>query len=45
MSFFELLSGDPDIGKHLSKAELEGIFDYGYCVRHVDVVFERLGVG
>lgn len=44
-SFFDLLSGDPDISKHLSKAELEGIFDYGYFLRHVDTVFERLGLG
>ncbi|MCK5654531.1 MAG: adenylosuccinate lyase, partial [Dehalococcoidia bacterium] len=44
-SFFDLLSGDPDISKHLSKSELEGIFDYGYFLRHVDTVFERLGLG
>ena len=43
-SFFDLLSGDPDISKHLSKSELEGIFDYGYFLRHVDTVFERLGL-
>lgn len=45
VSFFDLLNGDPDVSKHLSKAELEGIFDYGYFVRHVDAVFARLGLG
>jgi len=45
VSFFELLGGDTEINRHLSKAELEGIFDYGYFVRHVDEVFERLGLG
>jgi adenylosuccinate lyase len=44
-SFFQLLSGDPEVVKHLSKSKLEGIFDYGYFVRHVDAVFERLGLG
>jgi adenylosuccinate lyase len=44
-SFFDLLSGDPDISKHLSKSELEGIFDYGYFLRHVGAIFERLGLG
>jgi len=45
VSFLDLLVADPDVGKHLSKAELEGIFDYGYFVRHVDAVFARLGLG
>jgi adenylosuccinate lyase len=44
-SFFELLSGDTEVNHHLSKAELEGIFDYGYFLRHVDAVFQRLGLG
>jgi adenylosuccinate lyase len=44
-SFFDLLKADPDVGKHLSKAELEGIFDYGYFLRHVGAIFERLGLG
>jgi adenylosuccinate lyase len=44
-SFLDLLQADPDVGKHLSKAELEGIFDYGHFLRHVDTIFERLGLG
>ncbi|MCK4722698.1 MAG: adenylosuccinate lyase, partial [Dehalococcoidia bacterium] len=43
-SFLDLLVGDPEVGKHLSKAELEGIFDYAYFIRHVDAIFERLGL-
>ena len=41
-SFLDLLSADPDVGRHLSRAELEAIFDYGYFVRHVGAVFQRL---
>ena len=43
-SFLDLLSADPDVGRHLSRAELEAIFDYGYFVRHVGAVFQRLGL-
>jgi adenylosuccinate lyase len=45
MSFFDILSADPEVGKHLSQAELEGIFDYAYFIRHVDAIFARLGLG
>jgi adenylosuccinate lyase len=44
ISFFDLLNSDPEFGKHLSKAELEGIFDYGHFLRHVDDIFKRLGL-
>ncbi len=44
-SFLNLLNGDPEVGEHLSKAELEGIFDYDYFIRHVDAIFARLGLG
>ncbi len=44
ISFFDLLNADPDVGKYLSKAELEGIFDYGHFLRHVDHIFKRLGL-
>jgi adenylosuccinate lyase len=44
MSFFDLLNSDPEFGKHLSKVELEGIFDYGHFLRHVDDIFKRLGL-
>jgi adenylosuccinate lyase len=45
VSFLDLLAGDAEVGKHLSKAELEGIFDYNYFIRHVDAIFARLGLG
>jgi adenylosuccinate lyase len=44
-SFLGMLQSDPDVGKHLSKSELEGIFDYGYFLGHVDEIFERVGLG
>ena len=45
VSFLDLLTGDPEVGKHLSKAELDGIFDYAYFIRHVDSIFARLELG
>ncbi|MFQ5988023.1 MAG: adenylosuccinate lyase [Dehalococcoidia bacterium] len=45
VSFLDLLQADPDVSKRLSKSELEGLFDYGYFLRHVDAVFDRLGLG
>ena len=44
-SFLGLLQSDPDVGRHLSKSELEGIFDYDYFLRHVDEIFDRVGLG
>ncbi len=44
VSFLGLLQSDPDVGKHLSKSELEDIFDYGYFLGHVDETFERVGL-
>ena len=35
---------DLALSAHLSKAELNSIFDYGYYLKHVDEVFERLGL-
>ena len=43
--FLGLLQADPEVGKHLSKSELDGIFDYQFFLRHVDAVFTRLGLG
>jgi len=42
--FLSLLEADRRITAHLSKAELNSIFDYGYYLKHVDEVFERLGL-
>jgi adenylosuccinate lyase len=42
--FLGLLKVDRRITAHLSKAELNSLFDYGYYLQHVDEVFERLGL-
>jgi len=44
-SFLGLLQHDTDVSKHLSKAELEGLFDYNYFLGHVDEIFQRVGLG
>jgi adenylosuccinate lyase len=42
--FLSLLGADRRITAHLSKKELDSLFDYGYYLKHVDEVFERLGL-
>ena len=37
-----LLKKDPDVGKALSDAELEELFDLGYHLKHVDAIFDRV---
>lgn len=39
-----LLKTDPEVALYLNKKELEKLFDYGYYVRYVDEVYERLGL-
>ena len=43
-SFLSLLEFDERILVHLSKSELESLFDYNYYVKYVDSIFERLGL-
>lgn len=43
-SFLGLLEGDKRIVARLDKKELKSLFDYGYYLRHVDEVFQRLGL-
>jgi adenylosuccinate lyase len=43
-SFLSLLEADSRITSHLSKEELKSLFDYDYYLKHVDNVFERLGL-
>ena len=43
--FEELTRGDKEILKVLEKKELEEIFDLKKNVKHVDIVFKRLGLG
>lgn len=43
-SFLDLLKTDTEVTAQLSESELASLFDYGYFVRHVDKVFQRLGL-
>ncbi len=43
--FLELLAADQDVTRVLPRGELEKLFDYSFYARHVDVAFERLGLG
>ena len=40
--FLSLLKADKDVGKALSAAELEALFDLGYHLKHVDTIFARV---
>ncbi|MFO7773694.1 MAG: adenylosuccinate lyase [Dehalococcoidia bacterium] len=42
--FRNLLEADRRITIHLSKEELDSLFDYGYYLKYVDEVFGRLGL-
>jgi len=43
-NFLSLLEADNQVTAHLAKAELESLFDYSYYLKHVDSIFERLGL-
>jgi len=40
--FLPLLKADPDIAKVLSPSELEALFDLGYHLKNVDIIFKRV---
>jgi len=40
--FLSLLKADKDVAKVLSAHQLEGLFDLGYHLKHVDTIFERV---
>lgn len=42
LSLLSLLKADPDVSKRLSADELDGLFDLGYHMRHVDTIFDRV---
>ncbi|MEW6770423.1 MAG: adenylosuccinate lyase [Bacillota bacterium] len=42
--FKELLQADPEVSGWLSSGELDGIFDYGYFLKHVDEIYRRFGL-
>ncbi|MDH4368176.1 MAG: adenylosuccinate lyase, partial [Dehalococcoidia bacterium] len=41
-AFLSLLAADKRVSHHLSRKELNSLFDYGYYTQHVDEVFRRL---
>lgn len=43
-SFLSLLKEDNDVMKHLNSKDLKDIFDYRRFLKHVDTVYERLGL-
>jgi adenylosuccinate lyase len=43
-SFLDLLMADTEVMAHLSEKELKSLFDYNYFTKHVDKVFQRLGL-
>lgn len=42
--FRQLLEADPQIQQHLSKSDLDDAFDYHWHLRHVDEIFQRVGL-
>jgi len=42
--FLKLLKSDPDVSCHLNAKEMDTLFDYRRFLKHVDAVFERLGL-
>ncbi len=42
--FMKLLLEDDAIMEHLSKEEIEGLFDDSYHLKNVDVIFKRVGI-
>ena len=42
--FRELVRSDPTVTMYMSQADLDDTFDYGYYVRFVDDVFDRIGL-
>ena len=42
--FRDMMRADPEVNSQLASEELEALFDYRYYVRHVDEIFERVGL-
>jgi adenylosuccinate lyase len=40
--FADLLKADREIARHLSPAEIDGLFDTAYHLKHVDTIFRRV---
>jgi adenylosuccinate lyase len=43
-NFLSLLKADPEVTANLLPDELETLFDYQYYLRHLDEIFQRLGL-
>ena len=43
-TFLDVLRADPEVGKHLSPAELESLFDEHHYLKHVDLILRRSGI-
>ena len=44
VAFLSLLEADKRITAYLTEKELKSLFDYNYYLKHVDSIFERLGL-
>lgn len=42
--FEYLVSEDKDIARFLTKEEIDELFDYDYHLKHIDYIFERIGL-
>ncbi|MFN3230080.1 MAG: lyase family protein, partial [Asticcacaulis sp.] len=41
-AFLDFLCADADVSQHMTRAELEPLFDIGYHTKHVDTIFARV---
>jgi adenylosuccinate lyase len=44
VDFLGLLKADKEVTAQLPPTELESLFEYQYYLRHIDRVFQRLGL-
>ncbi len=44
LQFRPLVEGNETIMSHLSQADIDDAFDYHYHIRHVDEIFDRIGL-
>jgi adenylosuccinate lyase len=42
LSLLDLLKSDPEVSSKLSDDQLDALFDLGYHLKHVDVIFDRV---
>jgi adenylosuccinate lyase len=42
--FRELVKSDAKVTAYMSSEELDTLFDYGYYLRYIDDIFQRLGL-